>query len=86
MTTRSAATELAHARLDIPRTSVGKKRTPTNAVSAIDVSIRQYLNGELVVRLRTEPGMDACTLPLLACLQFISRFEEAAGEALTKRR
>jgi hypothetical protein len=79
--------ELASARLDLPtsfrsrasRTAAGRRR---NDATALEASIRRDRSGALVVVANAVPVDGA--VPLLACLQFIARFEDAAAEALTK--
>ena len=83
MWTKHPARELARARLDIPNTS---GRACETAVFAIEASIRSHSDGELVVTLRTEPGGRVLTLPLLAYLQFMNKFEDAVSEGLTNQR
>jgi hypothetical protein len=80
--------ELASARLDLPtsfrsrasRTAAGRRR---NDATALEASIRRDRSGALVVVANAVPG-GAGPIPLLACLQFIARFEDSAAEALTK--
>jgi len=74
--------ELATARLEIPVTRRGRRAQP-QAVRTIEASIRSD-DGVITVTMRTEPASDTWTIPLLAYLQFMARFEEAVVEALTK--
>jgi len=79
--------ELAFTRLDLPTPSRSRtKRSPRSRAphaTALEASIRRDASGALVVVANAVPR-GAGPIPLLACLQFIARFEDAAAEALTK--
>jgi hypothetical protein len=76
--------ELAHARLEFPVPSTARtRRNRAGAVAAIDATILRDDDGAMTVAVRTLPAAAASSLPLLACLQFIARFEDVVAEALT---
>jgi len=83
MPRQDAHGELASARLDIPDTTRRPRSARQRDLRTLEASIRAADNGALVVTMRTEPPMSSYTLPVLACLQFVRRFEDAVAEALT---
>lgn len=81
MPNKDAPGELASARLEIPVRN--KRRARPGQVRLIEASIQADRHGAMTVTMRTEPPTGTITLPLLACLQFVARFEEAVADALT---
>jgi len=86
MPDNATTTELARARLDLPIPTQRRRGAAAAGVRAVEASIRADRGGALLVTLCAEPPSDAWTLPLLACLQFFGRLEEAVEEALTSSR
>lgn len=82
MSPSGATGELASARLELPSTIRNRRRA--HDLRALEASIHADRDGALIVTLRAEPAAAAYTMPLLACLQFVRRIEDAAAEALTK--
>ena len=76
--------ELAHVRLEFPTPDTARaRRRRGTAGGAIEATIRSDGDGAMTVAVRALPATAAAALPLLACLQFIARFEDAVAEALT---
>ncbi len=82
MSSRGVTGELARARLELP--AITQRRRRAHELRALEASIHADGDGALTVTLRAEPAATAYTMPLLACLQFLRRIEDAAAEALTK--
>jgi hypothetical protein len=81
MPTEGALGELASARLEIP--TMTTSRAAQADIRVLEASIHSVDDGALMVTVRTEPSSQVWTVPLLAWLQFLGRFEEAVGAALT---
>lgn len=75
--------ELARARLELPAMTRSRRGAEPTDLRAVEASIHADRGGALLVTMRAEPPGSAWTLPLLACLQFIGRLEEAVEEVLT---
>lgn len=82
MPNEGAPGELAHVRLEFPVPHTGRRRR-SRARGVIEATIRRDDDGAMTVAARALPAAAASALPLLACLQFIARFEDAVAEALT---
>jgi hypothetical protein len=85
MPNEGAPGELAHARLEFPVPSTARRRRRrVDDAAVLEATIHRNDDGAMMVAVRALPAAAASSLPLLACLQFIARFEEAVAEALTK--
>ena len=82
MPNEGAPGELASARLEIPTPTRHTRGAAQPEIRVLEASVHAVEDGALMVTVRAEPASQVWTLPLLAWLQFIGRFEEALTAAL----